>query len=231
MRYVSSAIIVSLLSTGCATTGPTDQNSAATAPQALPSPIPLHPAAIVSVNWKVGDSCVYQVQYGSRKSMHTRTVTNISGGRISFSDKGDDGSTGEVVQDGGGTLQVRGISLANRRQITLDPPNRWLDLPLQPGKAWMTKTAMTGRRFQADLRETFEAGGWESVRVPAGEFAAIKVQVTDSFNGVSRGLYFKGTGNWAYWIAADTKCPVKFEYKNSFADESSRQLMSYKEGP
>src|SRR5262249_27568404 len=72
-----------------------------------------HPDSIRGFDWKAGDVCTYQVQYGSRKSsVHTQIVTDVSAGRVSLADKGDDGSSGNIVLEQGGVLLRNWISQA-----------------------------------------------------------------------------------------------------------------------
>jgi len=196
-----------------------------TAPVAFP-----HPDSIQGFDWKAGDVCTYQFQYGSRKpSVHTQTVSDVSAGRVTIADKGDDGSNGSVILEQSGASVRNWISQANGQQLVFDPALAWLSLPLQPGNTWAVQITMIGETFQAGTTVTFRAWNWEKVRVPAGEFVSLKVIATLSYILTNNeGQTNRGTGTWTYWIASGTNCLVRHEYSDSFGDKSSRQLLSFK---
>ena len=189
-----------------------------------------HPASIGGPDWKVGDVCTYQFQYGSRKpSVHTQTVSEVSAGRVTLADKGNDGSGGNIVLEQGGARLRNWISQADAQRVVFDTALAWVSLPLQPGNTWAVQTAMIGETFQADTTATFRAGDWEKVRVPAGEFVSLKVTATLSLVVVNnQGQRNTGTGTWVYWVTSGTNCMVKQEYGDSFGDKSSRELLSFK---
>jgi len=227
-RDFLSLIALPFLAAGCATGQGTDRSAAVTGALA-PSDVPGHPDSIRGFDWKVGDVCKYQYEYGSRKSVHTQTLSDINAGNITFSDKGDDGSGGYIVLEGGGAQLRKWVSQANGQQLEFDPALAWLSLPLRPGQTWAVQTAVIGETFQADTTSTFEVGSWEKVSVPAGEFISLKVTATQSYIVVDdKGDRNTGTGTWTYWVSPGTNCLVKHEYSDSFGDQSSRQLLSYK---
>jgi hypothetical protein len=220
-------LALALLAAGC-TSGATQRaevfGAEGTAKVAFP-----HPDSIRGFDWQVGDVCTYQVQYGSRKSVHTQTVSDVSAGRITFADKGNDGSGGYIVLEQNGARLRNWISQANGQQLAFDPALAWLSLPLRPANTWAVQTAMIGETFQADTTATFRVGDWEKVRVPAGEFVSLKVTATLSYILINnQGQRNTGTGTWVYWVATGTNCLVKHEYGDSFGDKSSRQLLSFK---
>ena len=226
-RTLVCVLAVALLAAGC-TSGATQRaevfGAEGTAKVAFP-----HPDSIRSFDWKVGDVCTYQFQYGSRKpSVHTQTVSDVSAGRITFADKGNDGSGGNIVLEQGGARLRNWISQANAQRVVFDPALAWVSLPLQPGNTWAVQTAMIGETFQADTTATFRVGDWEKVRVPAGEFVSLKVTATLALVVINnQGQRNTGTGTWVYWVASGTKCLVKHEYGDSFGDKSTRQLLSF----
>jgi hypothetical protein len=217
-----------VLSVGCA--GPTnDRRAEVTGASTAPSTTLPHPDSITGFDWKVGDVCTYQYQYGSRKSMHTQTLSDISAGRITFSDKGDDASGGSIVLESGGAQLKQWVSQANGEQLEFVPPLDWMSFPLRPDQVWSVQSAMIGQTFQADTNSTFNVGNWEQVQVPAGKFVALRITVTQSYIVVNnKGERNTGTGTWSYWVATSTNCLVKHEYQTSFGDKSDRQLLTYK---
>ena len=227
-RTLVCVLAVALMA-GCASSGTTQRAEAfgtqGTAGVAFP-----HPDSIRGFDWKVGDVCTYQFQYGSSKpSVHTQTVSDVSAGRITLADTGNDGSGGSIVLEQSGARLRNWISQANGQQLAFDPALAWLSLPLRPGNTWAVQTAMIGETFQADTTATFRVGDWEKVRVPAGEFVSLRVTATLSFILVNnQGQRNTGTGTWSYWVASGTNCLVKHEYGDTFGDKSSRQLLSFK---
>jgi hypothetical protein len=229
-RTVICLVALTLLAAACASSKKASERAevfgtAGTAPVAFP-----HPDSIQGFDWKAGDVCTYQFQYGSRKpSVHTQTVSDVSAGRVTIADKGDDGSNGSVILEQSGASVRNWISQANGQQLVFDPALAWLSLPLRPGNAWAVQLTMSGETFQAGTTVTFRTWNWEKVRVPAGEFVSLKVIATLSYILMNNeGQTNRGTGTWTYWIASGTNCLVRHEYSDSFGDKSSRQLLSFK---
>jgi len=79
-----------------------------------------------------------------------------------------------------------------------DPPMRYYSWPLQPGKKW------TERIYWVDLKTSNTIGhhsrvvGMESVKVPAGEFQAMKIVRT------------AGAWTYTYWYSPEVKKHVKW---------------------
>ena len=94
----------------------------------------------------------------------------------------------------------------------------------------MSQSHLKGQTFQLDLTAKFTAGPWETVAVAAGQFAAVKVVADETYAAGrnNKGESFTGSGTHTYWLAPNVKCPVKREFKNSFGDKSTMQLLSYK---
>ena len=125
---------------------------------------------------------------------------------------------------------VKGVALSNGQQLEFTPPFQWVSFALKPGAAWMSQGHLKGQTFQLDLTSKFMAGPWETVRVPVGQFAAVKVVADETYAAGrnNKGESFNGSGTHTYWLAPNVKCPVKREFKSSFGDKSTMQLLSYK---
>jgi hypothetical protein len=125
---------------------------------------------------QVGDRWVYQreIRDGealTRRNYLTLTLTSADakGFEVESSDAGDplrfdpDGNLFSMpAPKGGGTL-------------VFDPVDPRFRFPLKPGDSWSTRSRELFPQFvkQADSRVTVM--GWESVKVPAGTFQALKV--------------------------------------------------------
>jgi hypothetical protein len=136
-----------------------------------------------------------------------------------FSDTADDGSARVIINEGTDSDHaVKGIALANGQQLEFTPSFRWVSFPLKPGGAWMDQVHLKRQTFELDLASKFTAGPWETVAVPAGQFAAVKVVAEETYAAGrnNKGESFTGSGTHIYWLAPNVKCPVKREFKNSF---------------
>jgi hypothetical protein len=189
-----------------------------------------HPDAIAGINWKVEDTCVTEYRFGFKRSVHTAVVTDVANGRATFSDTADDGSVRVVVYEGlDGDRLAKRVAFSNGQQSELVPPMKWLNFPLQPGTAWTDQVVAKGQTFQLNLSAKFGAMPWETVTVAAGQFAAVKVVAEETYTAGrnNKGQSFTGNGTVVFWIAPDVKCAVKGQYKNSFGDKTTSQLLSY----
>jgi hypothetical protein len=107
--------------------------------------------------------------------------------------------------------------LNDRAQGTLTPALDVMPFPLEPGKRW-TQTVQRRDAVTGEIRDVRVEGrviGWETVRVPAGEFKALRVERRmwlgdwDQFRGET----------WraeTEWYAPDVKGPVKLTVFEEF---------------
>jgi len=183
--------------------------------------------AIEAPDYKQGDTCTFQISQNGRKVVATETITQVADGRVTVALVGDDGSQREILVDR--DRVAKSVSLVDGQQLRFEPPSKWIDLPLQPGSAWTDSKVVIGETFRADNKAHVQATGWETVRVPAGEFRALKVVFKETFQGqTTKGEKFNGSGQFTYWIAPGVKCLLKQEYRNSFGESGSSQLVAYR---
>ena len=215
--HVASTLSIAFVLVACATPS-TDQPG-----QAAPAPIS-------SMNFKVGNTCDIEYRYGPRKVVRTLTVAEMSNGKVRLTAKGNDGSTGEILLEEDGTRAVRGFAGSDGRPIEFSPPIEWIKFPLSPGTTWEGDTTITGQTFKENMKHRRKAIGWEKVRVPAGEFNALKVVSTESFSGTdAKGKPYSGAATFTYWVSPQAPCLVKVESRNASGPQHSEQLMSFKE--
>ena len=215
--HVASTLSIAFVLVACATPSSDQPGQAA-------------PAPIAGMNFKMGNTCDIEYHFGSRKVVRTLTVADMSNGKIRLTAKGNDGSTGEYLLEDAGTRVSRSMSTADAQPIEFSPPLQWIEFPLSPGSRWEGETTITGQTFKENMKHRRKAIGWEKVRVPAGEFNALKVVSTESMSGIDpKGKPYSGTATFTFWISPQSPCLVKTEYRSTFGFRSSEQLLSFKE--
>jgi hypothetical protein len=155
---------VLLLVAGCATPLPQ------TSPSGMPAQVPA-PTLEVGNHWR----------YAVRDAF-----TNLPRGTVEYRVSAVQGDTATVTVSANGResteLYTRDGNWLSRPATNLplfnySPAYRAFDFPLTPGKKWSARATATdpadGRRFPVLIHG--EVLGWERIRVPAGEFDALKV--------------------------------------------------------
>jgi hypothetical protein len=218
--------VAAVLIAGCSTPG--DEVKPATPQTELP-----HPEAIAGYSWKVGDTCVTEYKFGFKRVVHTAAVTDVSGGRTTLSDTADDGSSRVIVLEGAsGDKLTKSVAASTGEQIEFQPPLQRLTFPLKPSMTWPGHSVVTGQTFTLTLDVKTDVMPWETVTVPAGQFAAVKVVGNETYSAGrnNKGGSFTGTGTHTIWLTPDVKCIVQGVYKNSFGAKTTYRLLSFKPG-
>jgi hypothetical protein len=203
-----------------------------TTPSADQTALP-HPDALAGINWKVGDTCVTEYKFGFKKVVHTAVVTDTSGGHTTLSDTADDGSSRVIVFEGADSDKLaKSLSASDGQQIEFQPPLQRFTFPLKPGDRWPGHSVVTGQTFQLTLDVKSDVMPWETVTVPAGQFAAIKVVGNETYSAGrnNKGESFTGTGTHTVWLTPAAKCLVQGVYKSSFGAKTTYRLLSFKPG-
>ena len=121
----------------------------------------------------------------------TREVTGTEANGIRVAVRSADGSIDDLFRTPG---ELASGVLNDRARGTMDPALQLMPFPLAEGKSWSQKVIRTDP-VTNEKREMLVRGrvlGWETIRVPAGEFKAIKVERTmylgdyDSFRGITQ---------------------------------------------
>jgi len=198
-----------LLLAGCA--APLSQSSPPGMPGQVPAP-----------EIRVGDSWTYSVRDGftglGRGSQHYR-VTGADGAQIVVA-VSREGTEDEIrVYDRQWSWLKHPAT--NLQSFNYSPPYPVFDFPLAPGKRWKMRLTATdpvdGRRFPLTIDGTVL--GWERVKVPAGEFDALKVRRTvffDYWESVVRGR--------SEIVETDWYAPVA---RQAVRRETTSQYLSY----
>lgn len=148
----------------------------ATVPGHLPQNAPnfVSPAPV-----NLGDFWEYAVHdayTGFDRGLVRYTVSHVEAGRIVV----DVTRNGERVDSRIYVPGWNGIEhpLTNLQRFRFQPPFPSYDYPLTPGKSWYTVVnatdPVTGRTYGVHTQG--KVVGWERVRVPAGEFDALRIQ-------------------------------------------------------
>jgi hypothetical protein len=137
------------------------------------------PASVVAPQIHVGDSWTYQVHdgyTGISKGTYRYTVTAIEPQRVSV----------EVTHDGepaGMQVFTRDWNwlekpMTNLQNFRYSPPYAALPFPLAAGKSWQAYVHATDPASGKTNRVRIDGDvlGWERVKVPAGEFDALRVR-------------------------------------------------------
>lgn len=147
----------------------------------IPAGTPLQSSATAATPaLAVGDNWTYRVHDGytglARANQRLR-VTEVSADRIRVAATHDGGGPDETqIFDGQWNWLSRPAT--NLQSFDYSPAYRALSFPLAVGKTWRARATATdpidGRRFPVWIEGKVE--GWERVRVPAGEFEALKIR-------------------------------------------------------
>jgi hypothetical protein len=162
--YALLALLASLVG-GCATgTAYVPQNA---------------PAAVAPAPVKVGDFWEYAVRdayTGFDRGVFRYTVSHVEPNRI----VADVTRDGERVDSYAYAPGWNGIEhpLTNLQRFRFAPAFPAYDYPLVPGKRWYTVVNATDpvTRQTYSVHTQGKVVGWERIRVPAGEFDALKIQ-------------------------------------------------------
>jgi hypothetical protein len=121
----------------------------------------------------------------------TREVTGTEASGIRVAVRSADGSIDDLFRAPG---ELASGVLNDRARGTMDPALQLMPFPLAEGKSWSQKVIRTDP-VSNEKREMLVRGrvlGWETIKVPAGEFKAMKVERTmylgdyDSFRGITQ---------------------------------------------
>jgi hypothetical protein len=151
-------------------------------------------AQVAAPTLKAGDTWTYRGidNYNKQPTgTWTREVTGTATSGIRVAVRSADGSVDDLFRTPG---ELTSGVLNDRARGTMDPAFQLMPFPLAEGKSWSQKVIRTDP-VTNEKREMLVQGkvlGWETIKVPAGEFKAIKVERTmylgdyDSFRGITQ---------------------------------------------
>lgn len=207
---------------------------------------PVFAADVAAPTLTAGDTWTYRHIDGYNK-LAVGTVTSIvqtSGARdIRLVTSSTAGTTQSESTYSGPGLLASGI-LSARAEGKMNPPLKLTPYPLREGEKWtqhvVRSDAMSKEPRSMEIRG--KVIGWETVKVPAGEFRALRIERWinladyDAFRGP--------TWRWEIeWYSPDVKGPVKVQVFEEYFDNryampvspmpwtrATFELVSYKRG-
>lgn len=197
-RFKVGVVLVSVFAAGAA-------GQAAAAEPAAPAPV---------VN--VGDSWTYQytdVWKHAPGNLNRLEVTAVDGDGVQMDLKR--AATGDVTAHHRYSTELNPI---DRGKMHFAPYYARYAFPLVPGKEWKAdatgENPAAGRHWRYQIKG--KALGWEKVTVPAGEFDAIRVEVSSYYQGEETGQR-GGTGlsRETVWYAPAVNNFVRLEYQDT----------------
>jgi hypothetical protein len=182
--------------------------------------VPGPPGPIEQPQLKVGDTWSYNERNGysgALISAWVRDVVETEGTSTTLALKGK-GQTREAVVDhlDGGLLQE---VFPGGQTLSYSQPLAVLPLPIAPGASWHSRVVATdlatGRRTVINLHG--KVRGWERVKVPAGQFVALKV-VKDLYLGDEEWWRTQTRRTIVDWYAPEVKWVVKRTTSDEYRD-------------
>ena len=107
-------------------------------------------------------------------------------------------------------------------------PSMWFSFPLYPGKTWADKydwEYLGAAPAKGKAEDHGSVLGWEDVKVPAGNFHALKVTVTSRYYGAGG---FNDETQLTFWYAPEVNRFVKFDYSDTYDGVVLAELVKYK---
>ncbi len=190
------------------------------------------PAQVERPVFKVGDSCTYQLVNNwnnTVKDKYTLTTSTVSDKEITI---------GLVSLVSGTTDSITmtpdfGVISMDGAQYTPDSGIGYA-FPLTVGKTWKTKGNFTKSDRSGSYATIARVVGWEKVKVPAGEFTALKVTYDGSYHVAMKGGYREGAGTeqTIRWYVPSLGCSVKITYESTDwygrpYDKNTKELVAY----
>jgi uncharacterized caspase-like protein len=160
------------------------------------------------------DSPTYKVTRVSADAIEIRYVSNINV-QMTLMLNSDWNVLAQTGQKGAETTE----------NIKYVPAAARFKYPLEPGKKWRgTFKGECGVLCDFEVEYEYEARGWETITVPAGQFSALRIDGRDNF----RHLFgIASVGTWSSWLVPEIKHPVKFDYTYSGKRLHEYELEAY----
>ncbi len=204
-----------------------------------------HAQGISAPQYKAGDSWTYRETDNFTRLDRGTIVSEVTGASelVQLATRANDGRVlGTTALDNAGALKAGAINA--RAAGELNPSLALRPFPLTEGKRWTQVVNRMDPATQSNrsVRVSGRVVGWETVRVPAGEFKALRIERemnlgdADAFRGES----LRHETEWYVpELGAAVKLTVREHYREGAGavigaflqqDWYTRELVSYKRG-
>lgn len=192
-------------------------------------------AAIAAPAYATGETWVYneingynRLQRGTLTREVTRDMTT-GGVDASIVTRNTDGAQIDDARVAGGLL--RSGLLNERSPGTLTPALEMRPFPLEAGKRWSQTVTRDDPQWREQRRVRVDGRviGWETVRVPAGEFKAIKIERV-MYLGDHDPFRNETHRHEVEWYVPELKMPVRIEVRERFRESRFAVIGPMREG-
>jgi hypothetical protein len=184
--------------------------------------------ALEQFNWRMGDTWRYDYLINGKNASETWKVTNLTSDGVTISPAGETFRHDVLVARDGELKQS--ISPYTKERIVYESYHS-IRFPVTQGKTWTSDATLNGENFNIRGKFEWRAIGWEKVTVPAGDFQALRVEMTSTFKGATKqGMSIAGTSKETRWYANETRSWVKWEASDSLGRSLSMVLTKFSSG-
>lgn len=180
----------------------------------------------------VGDSWTYQysdVRKGVKGNLNRIEVTSIDNAGVHVDVRRADGGAPPTQQ-----LFSSEMNPIDRGAMHFAPSFARFAFPLAPGKEWQSDVVGDNQKLGKQLRYTIKGKvlDWEKIKVPAGEFDALKVVVDAAYRDDGADNEGNGKLTETIWFVPEINNFVKLDYRETdkqgrIANRDSWELTSY----
>jgi hypothetical protein len=184
--------------------------------------------SLQAFDWRVGDTWEYDYVINGKPMSETWTVTKIVDDRVTVTPSGKT-FTHNVVFARDGQL-FSSISPYTKERIDYESYYS-LRLPVSPGKTWSSTATLNGENFSVTGDFQWRAIAWEKIRVTAGEFKAMRIDMNSRFKGTTKlGIAVNGTSTESRWYASQARSWIKWNGSDSLGRTISLELIRFSPG-
>lgn len=180
------------------------------------------PPSVAVPQTKIGDYWEYAVRDGYTgipQGVYRYEVSRVEGDRIIVNVTHEGRLVDTLVYAAG--WNGRELPVTPLQRFRYDPALTSYPYPLEPGKSWQTALdatdVATGHRFRARVHG--KVVGWERIKVPAGEFDALKIQ-REVFAGNMEGSRTQEEILETDWYAPSVRRAVRTSRSSQHFDSS-----------
>jgi hypothetical protein len=177
---------------------------------------------------EVGDKIVLNWILNNKAKQITMEVQAVTDTEIHESQKVGD-KTFDLVLLRSNLGVTKGMCESNGQPCAFAPALEWVVFPLEKGKKWEGTTTVTGQTFTSEVAYERKVEAIEKVKTPAGEYEGFRIYFSGRIKGKdSKGASFSGKEDGRVWVGliSGKPVPLKSEYRNSFGEKFTTELIS-----